>query len=240
MNKRLVIQIEINPAELFLNRHYQQLCTIVASLGYQIELYADLIISTDVSGMISECPTIDEAAVPCITIDKLSSPKHLINYLVQLLTINELKQIQPTKQALIDYHSRFKLLLLAYSQPEYRKIGPYVAQLQAVTEETLQIYKKKLLTIFALGSSKQNHSNVVQHLQGYFRPYLNAQQKQQLVEQIEAFRQGQLSLLVVINQLNDYLALYPNDYLRQQYYLTGYRDILQHSYLILEDSAHVE
>lgn len=43
-----------------------------------------------------------------------------------LHALHNLKERGLTRGALLDYHSRYKLVFLAHSQPEYRKLGPFV------------------------------------------------------------------------------------------------------------------
>ena len=58
--------------------------------------------------------------------------------LIRIFALHELHRLKEhglTRGALLDYHSRYKLVFLAHSQPEYRKLGPFVAdihQLQPV------------------------------------------------------------------------------------------------------------
>lgn len=50
----------------------------------------------------------------------------------RLYTLRELDNLRRdglTRGRLMDFHSRYKLLLLAHSQPEYRQIGPFVAEI---------------------------------------------------------------------------------------------------------------
>lgn len=49
--------------------------------------------------------------------------------LIRIFALYELYRLKEhglTRGALLDYHSRYKLVFLAHSQPEYRKLGPFV------------------------------------------------------------------------------------------------------------------
>lgn len=49
--------------------------------------------------------------------------------LIRIFALHELHRLKEhglTRGALLDYHSRYKLVFLAHSQPEYRKLGPFV------------------------------------------------------------------------------------------------------------------
>ncbi|ENE8842621.1 hypothetical protein ABOA06_004185, partial [Shigella boydii] len=46
--------------------------------------------------------------------------------LIRIFALHELHRLKEhglTRGALLDYHSRYKLVFLAHSQPEYRKLG---------------------------------------------------------------------------------------------------------------------
>ncbi|MBC0234833.1 hypothetical protein FSJ48_023680, partial [Escherichia coli] len=48
--------------------------------------------------------------------------------LIRIFALHELHRLKEhglTRGALLDYHSRYKLVFLAHSQPEYRKLGPF-------------------------------------------------------------------------------------------------------------------
>ena len=54
--------------------------------------------------------------------------------LIRIFALHELHNLKDrglTRGALNDYHSRYKLVFLAHSQPEYRKLGPFVADIPA-------------------------------------------------------------------------------------------------------------
>lgn len=53
------------------------------------------------------------------------------NTLVRIYALHELHRLRQSglsRGALIDFHTRYKLVLLAHSQPEYRELGPLLPQ----------------------------------------------------------------------------------------------------------------
>lgn len=81
-----------------------------------------------------------------------------------------------TRGKLMEFHSRYKLVLLAHSQPEYREIGPFIAGMDKCSSliEFTAEYRQRLLHILAHSPTPANHTNVLMHVQGYFRPYLTS------------------------------------------------------------------
>lgn len=129
-----------------------------------------------------------------------------------------------TRGQLMTFHSRYKLVLLAHSQPEYREIGPFIAGMDkwaSLIEFTAE-YRQRLLHLLSHSPTVANHTNVLMHVQGYFRPYLTSTQRQALAQLIDQYRIGELPLSAPVAQITDYMIEFPNDYLAGQHYFTFY------------------
>jgi uncharacterized protein YbgA (DUF1722 family) len=57
------------------------------------------------------------------------------------------------------------------------------------------------------------------HIMGYFKKDLTADEKQELLEIIDQYKNGNLPLIVPITLLNHFVRLYDQQYLADQYYL---------------------
>lgn len=157
------------------------------------------------------------------------------NFIVRVFALHELHQIWRqglTRGALMAFHSRYKLLLLAHSQPEYRELGPFVAKMaQWDSLEAFAIeYRLRLMRLLSYPASRRNHTNVLMHVQGYFRPHLTSPQRQELAQLIDRYRQGVQPLLAPMTLLRHYMAEYPDDYLSQQRYFDPYPEALRLRY----------
>lgn len=137
-----------------------------------------------------------------------------------------------SKALLLDFHTRLKLLLLAHDQPLYRSLGRMVAQCSNVTQAFADDYIQQVMKALSQPASRANHTNVLQHIQGYFKTQLTAEQKQELSDLILAYRQGNQPLLVPITMIRHYLREYPNDYLNNQRYLEPYPTDLKLRYAL--------
>ncbi|KEY60869.1 2-thiouracil desulfurase family protein [Serratia sp. DD3] len=137
-----------------------------------------------------------------------------------------------TRGGLIAYHSRYKLILLAHSQPGSRELGRFVAEIERwdKLEEFAVEYRQRLMAILQHKATRRNHTNVLMHVQGYFRPHLNTAQRQELAQLIERYRQGVQPLLAPITLLKHYMAEFPDSYLAQQRYFDPYPEALRLRY----------
>ncbi|MCG8706965.1 DUF1722 domain-containing protein [Brenneria sp. 4F2] len=166
---------------------------------------------------------------------RLHDPGLKENFIERIYALHELHQLWRqglNRGALIAFHSRYKLLLLAHSQPEYRELGRFVAGIDKWTslEDFAQEYRLRLMKLLSHPATRRNHTNVLMHVQGYFRPYLNSPQRQELAQLIDRYRQGLQPLLAPITLLNHYLAEYPDDYLAGQRYFEPYPETLRLRY----------
>lgn len=150
--------------------------------------------------------------------------ENFIERIFALYELNELWRRGLSRGGLIAFHSRYKLLLLAHSQPAYRELGPFVAGIDAWSDlEAFAVeYRRRLMSLLSQRATRANHTNVLMHVQGYFRRYLSSPQRQELANEIERYRQGELPLAAPVARLKRYMEAYPDAYLSQQRYFCSY------------------
>ncbi len=94
--------------------------------------------------------------------------------------------------ALVDFHTRHKLLLLSHSPELYREMGKLVAQAGRLPVGSLSAsYQELLMKAMRLHATVRKHVNVLQHLLGYFKRQLSADEKQEALELIDLYRKRQ-------------------------------------------------
>ncbi|MFL4558935.1 YbgA family protein [Yersinia kristensenii] len=157
------------------------------------------------------------------------------NFVARIYALHEFNQLWQqgmSRASLVAFHSRYKLLLLAHSQPAYRELGRFVATLDQWKSMNACAfeYRNRLMTLMSHPSSRQGHTNVLQHVQGYFSPQLSPRQRNELAQLILRYRQGSQPLLAPITLLKHYLAEYPDAYLSQQRYFDPYPEVLRLRY----------
>jgi uncharacterized protein YbgA (DUF1722 family) len=70
-----------------------------------------------------------------------------------------------------------------------------------------------------LTATIRKNTNVLQHMMGYFKDRLTADEKQELSETIEKYHAGFLPLIVPLTLLMHYVRKFDEPYLKGQYYL---------------------
>ena len=80
-------------------------------------------------------------------------------------------------------------------------------------------YQQILMEALKLKTTIKKHTNVMQHLMGYFKKQLTPDEKQELLEVFDHYRKELVPLLVPITLVNHYVRKYDQLYLKQQTYL---------------------
>ncbi|AHG21606.1 membrane protein [Chania multitudinisentens RB-25] len=158
--------------------------------------------------------------------------ENFVERVYALYELNMLWRNGLTRGGLIAFHSRYKLSLLAHSQPEYRELGRFVAGIEHwdSLEAFVVAYRSRLMSLLKHKATRRNHTNVLMHVQGYFRRQLSSAQRQELAQLIDHYRQGMQPLLAPITLLKHYMAEYPDNYLAQQRYFEPYPEALRLRY----------
>ena len=121
---------------------------------------------------------------------------------------------------LIDFHTRHKLLILSHSPKHHQIMGKLVAKAKEIPWKDLQEeYQRLLLEALSLKTSPQKNFNVLQHVLGYFKVQLPGDEKRELLEIIDRYREGMVPLIVPVTLVNHYVRKYDQPYLKDQWYL---------------------
>jgi uncharacterized protein YbgA (DUF1722 family)/uncharacterized protein YbbK (DUF523 family) len=165
---------------------------------------------------------------------RLCDPILRENFVLRVFAYHDWQQLCAqgiTAAALIRFHSRYKYLVLSHATTHYRALGRLLGHLsKANLQEVADSYIKGLMTALTLRANRRSHTNVLMHLQGYFKRVLTLAQKQELADTIDKYRTGIFPLLVPLTLIRHYLREYPNPYLEQQVYLNPHPDTLKLRY----------
>ncbi|MEN6509607.1 MAG: DUF523 and DUF1722 domain-containing protein [Smithella sp.] len=145
------------------------------------------------------------------------------NFIERIFTLRRWREIRSLKferGALVDFHTRHKYLLLSHSTKLYQVMGKLVAgqKTMAVQELRLQ-YETWLMEALKLKTTPKKNTNVLQHMMGYFREQLSADEKKELLEIIDHYQKDLLPLIVPVTLIGHYVRKYDQPYLKQQVYL---------------------
>ena len=132
-----------------------------------------------------------------------------------------------TAARLVDFHTRHKYLVMAHSQAAYQRLGRLLSNLSGVDIGAVaQRYIEELMLTLKRRVSRKRHSNVLQHMMGYLKRSIDSDDKAELVQAIDAYRNEETPLVVPITLLRHYFRRHPDPYMERQYYLRPHPDKL--------------
>lgn len=154
---------------------------------------------------------------------RLHDPRLRENFLEAIFTFGSWRDLLAAgaePAGLIAFHARHKLLLMSHSVELARQMGKLVAQAGSLPAgELFDSYQQMLMKTVRLPATPAKHVNVLQHALGYFKRQLSGDEKQEMLELFEQYRQGVLPLSVPLALLNHYVRKYRPPYLAEQVYL---------------------
>ncbi len=132
----------------------------------------------------------------------------------------ELTESDFSVHRLMQFHAEHKLLLMAHSNVHYRECGKIAA---SAVKTNLREVSDRYFNSFMEGMKKpatiSKNCNVLQHILGYFKKNLTAEEKAESLELIEHYRKGLIPLIVPVTLMNHYVRKYDEQYLKEQYFL---------------------
>ncbi len=127
---------------------------------------------------------------------------------------------KPDYKKLIHFHTQHKLQLMAHSPKHLSKMGKLVASGNTIPhEQLLEEYQALLMEAMALRATVKKNTNVLFHIMGHFKTYLNSDEKKELLEIIDSYTRSYAPLVVPLTLIGHYVRKYEVSYLQKQVYL---------------------
>jgi len=131
----------------------------------------------------------------------------------------ELMSTDRSVSGLIQFHTRHKLLVLSHSPGHYTSLGRLLASPGLYPEDIHDRYISVLMEALSLKSTTRKHTNVLQHMAGYFKRKLSPGEKREMEEAIRQYHDGAIPLLVPLCLIRHQSLMHKEDYLQAQFYL---------------------
>ncbi|MDO9105068.1 MAG: DUF523 and DUF1722 domain-containing protein [Methylovulum sp.] len=146
------------------------------------------------------------------------------NFIQRVYVLYRWKQLLAnglTPQSLTTFHARHKLIIMSHA--DYRDLGQLLA---GISKENLASvagqYIVQLMALLKTVVNRASHVNVLQHIQGYLKKELGADDKAELCELIERYRNGEIPLIVPLTLLKHHFRKSPDSYIENSYYMSPY------------------
>jgi len=109
---------------------------------------------------------------------------------------------------------------MSHRPEHYRRLGQLVAEAgRRPIRDLADEYIRGFMAALTQRATRKRHANVLQHLVGYLKKHLDAEDKAELLESIDRYRIGELPLIVPITLLRHHFRRHPDPYIEQQVYL---------------------
>jgi uncharacterized protein YbgA (DUF1722 family)/uncharacterized protein YbbK (DUF523 family) len=121
---------------------------------------------------------------------------------------------------LVGFHTAHKLIVLAHSPEAYQQLGRLVARARAVPRKELERrYTDVFMAALTIIATRRKHTNVLQHMAGYFKARLDRESKAELVAAIDDYRRELVPLVVPMTLVRHHVRVHNISYLAGQLYL---------------------
>jgi uncharacterized protein YbgA (DUF1722 family)/uncharacterized protein YbbK (DUF523 family) len=154
---------------------------------------------------------------------RLSDPRLRENFVERVFAYSRLRALFErswTVNALVQFHTAHKLILMAHSPDAYRHLGRLVARATAMGRADLERrYRHEFMAALAVLATPRRHTNVLQHMSGYFKTALDRASKAELQAAIDDYRRELVPLIVPVTLLRHHVRVHGVEYLAGQRYL---------------------
>ncbi|MBN1936859.1 MAG: DUF1722 domain-containing protein [Anaerolineae bacterium] len=158
------------------------------------------------------------------------------HFLTALFTLADFRAVKTAGAMgeLVRFHTDNKLLLLAYSESQYRLMGPIVANhAKKPAAEVIAAYETHLGKALARPARRTAGINVLMHALGYFSEKLTSDEKAYFLDTLEKYRAEKVPLSVPVSLLGAWIARFKEPYLARQTFFAPYPEDL----MLISDSG---
>jgi uncharacterized protein YbgA (DUF1722 family)/uncharacterized protein YbbK (DUF523 family) len=125
-----------------------------------------------------------------------------------------------TRGGLVAFHTDHKLLLLSHDRKGYTEMGRLVAAAKELTPSVLyDRYQSLLMEALSAKPTVKKSADVLLHMMGHVKKVLTIDEKQELLEVINRYREKLIPLVVPVTLVAHYVRKYRVSYLERQVFL---------------------
>ncbi len=159
--------------------------------------------------------------LPIETEGRLKNSELREHFLIRIFSFADFRRLKKLVSAkeLVDFHTRYKYLLMTYNQKNLKEMGKIVADGNMKINEKLERYKILFYDAFKRKPSRARHFNTTLHIFGYFSKNLNPNEKTHFLSLLEKYKNGTVEFRVILEMLRNFAYRLDDKYLLGQRYL---------------------
>jgi uncharacterized protein YbgA (DUF1722 family)/uncharacterized protein YbbK (DUF523 family) len=161
------------------------------------------------------------------------------HFLTTIFALRDLREAASKGQMgpLVEFHTSYKLLLLAYNQTRLRELGRIVANLEHLpVGQVLETYARHFKAALARPPRRSSVVNVMMHALGYVSKGLSPAEKGHFLDLLAAYREGRIPFSAPLSVLRSWIIRFGERYLSGQKFFSPFPEGL----LSLRDSGQGE
>ncbi|HKM37470.1 MAG TPA: DUF523 and DUF1722 domain-containing protein [Thiopseudomonas sp.] len=154
---------------------------------------------------------------------RLNDPVLRENFITRVFAYAQWRELLSsglTLKKLYEFHARYKYQLMANSPSDCSALGRMLANSQ---QEQLDVLADNYFSLFMPAlkkiANRGTHTNVLQHISGYIKDSLDADEKRELQALITQYRDSIVPLIVPLTLLKHHFNRHPDPYIAGQVYL---------------------
>jgi uncharacterized protein YbgA (DUF1722 family) len=147
------------------------------------------------------------------------------NFVMQLFAYDDFEEFKVDAKMgnLVEFHKSYKFLLQSKDEKIYRELGQIVGNHEQKSfDEILLEYEALFKMAISQKSSVGKTRNVLEHMSGFVKNFLDSSEKQMLHAQIDDYVAKIVPLVVPLSTLRLYASKYKVSYLLEQKFLDPY------------------
>jgi uncharacterized protein YbgA (DUF1722 family)/uncharacterized protein YbbK (DUF523 family) len=126
------------------------------------------------------------------------------------------------------FYAQRKYLIMSRHIATYKQLGKLLAtadkgSLAAVAQQTITL----IMSALSRPATRSGHTNTLMHIRGYLKNQLSANEKAELSDLIEQYRQGFVPLVVPLTLLRHHFSRHPHSYIERQLFMQPYPSVLR-------------
>jgi uncharacterized protein YbgA (DUF1722 family)/uncharacterized protein YbbK (DUF523 family) len=210
--------------------HHAQLCGYILkkdspSCGMErVKVYYNNQPHREGVGIYAQVLLKNNALLPVEEEGRLGNPELRENFIQRVYVYHRwqtLLQENLTVAKLTQFHARHKLIIMSHG--DYQPLGQLLSK--ATPENLTQVadeYIAKVMILLKKTVTRGQHVNVLQHIQGYLKKELSADDRAELGEIFERYHSGEVPLIVPITLLKHHFRKNPDPYIENSFYMSPY------------------
>jgi uncharacterized protein YbgA (DUF1722 family)/uncharacterized protein YbbK (DUF523 family) len=190
----------------------------------RVKLYiTDKNVQRITSGLFARALMVQYPHLPIEEEGRLHDDRLRENFIVRVFAYDRLQKLYRerfSRKRIVEFHTAHKYLLLAHSPKHYKQMGQLVAAIKKYTPDEFRgEYRQLFMEGLAVKSTPRKNVNVLQHIMGFLKTHLTAEEKKDILATIDDYHRELVPLVVPMTLIKHYINKHGVEYIQDQVYL---------------------